>query len=151
MKIKTGQAILIGLPIAIGLYLIVREVTKKPKTKKQEDDVINDDVIIVDGGSGSGSGSRNDSFPLKKGSKGNNVRRLQTALKKINPSALPRYGVDGDFGNETEAELMIQTGKTTCTSAELTTLELKAARSSGTWFPPMADPNPVPYNPPFGF
>lgn len=151
MKIKTGQAILIGLPIVVGVILIIRHF-RKPTSPQipQIPEVIGGGE--TGGGSGSGGSlSRNDNFPLKKGSYGNNVRRLQTALLKNNPSALPKYGVDGDFGNETEAELMMQTGKTTCTSAELTTLELKAAKSSGTWFPPMADPNPVPYNPPFGF
>jgi hypothetical protein len=42
-----------------------------------------------------------DAFPLKRGSKGENVRRLQEALvAKYGPSILPRYGADGDFGAE---------------------------------------------------
>jgi peptidoglycan hydrolase-like protein with peptidoglycan-binding domain len=41
-------------------------------------------------------------FPLKKGSKGNNVRLLQEALiAKYGKSILPKYGADGDFGSET--------------------------------------------------
>jgi hypothetical protein len=41
-------------------------------------------------------------FPLKKGSKGNNVRLLQEALiAKYGKSTLPKYGADGDFGTET--------------------------------------------------
>lgn len=41
-------------------------------------------------------------FPLKKGSKGSNVRLLQEALiAKYGKSILPRYGADGDFGTET--------------------------------------------------
>lgn len=41
-------------------------------------------------------------FPLKKGSKGNNVRLLQEALiGKYGKSILPKYGADGDFGLET--------------------------------------------------
>lgn len=41
-------------------------------------------------------------FPLKKGSKGNNVRLLQEALiDKYGKSILPKYGADGDFGSET--------------------------------------------------
>ena len=148
MKIKTGQAILIGLPIVVGVILIIRQFTK-PKSQKIPE-VIGGGETIYTGGGGSGSGgsgggsSRNDKFPLKKGSNGNNVRRLQTALLKLNPSALPKYGVDGDFGNETEAALMMQTGKTTCTEAELTNLELKGAQATGTWHPPMALPQPEP-------
>jgi hypothetical protein len=51
---------------------------------------------------GGGSRSRNDDFPLKKGSKGDVVRQMQQALiDKYGRSALPKYGADGDFGNET--------------------------------------------------
>lgn len=45
---------------------------------------------------------RSDDFPLKKGSKGENVRRLQEALiTKYGKQTLPKYGADGDFGSET--------------------------------------------------
>lgn len=41
-------------------------------------------------------------FPLKKGSRGNNVRLLQEALiAKYGKTILPRFGADGDFGSET--------------------------------------------------
>lgn len=50
--------------------------------------------------------SRNDSFPLKKGSKGENVKALQQALiDKYGKSILPKYGADGDFGSEMVAAL----------------------------------------------
>jgi len=49
---------------------------------------------------------RNDDFPLKKGSKGENVRRLQEALiTKYGKQTLPKYGADGDFGSEMVAAL----------------------------------------------
>ncbi|GAA4727344.1 peptidoglycan-binding domain-containing protein [Flavisolibacter ginsenosidimutans] len=49
---------------------------------------------------------RNDDFPLKKGSKGENVRRLQEALvTKYGKQTLPKYGADGDFGSELTAAL----------------------------------------------
>lgn len=49
---------------------------------------------------------RTDEFPLKKGSKGHNVRRLQEALvAKYGKGALPKYGADGDFGSELAAAL----------------------------------------------
>lgn len=45
---------------------------------------------------------RNDEFPLKKGSKGDTVRKLQEALiTKYGKQTLPKYGADGDFGSET--------------------------------------------------
>jgi hypothetical protein len=48
----------------------------------------------------------NSGFPLKKGSKGDNVRSLQKALiAKYGASILPKYGADGDFGSETVAAL----------------------------------------------
>jgi peptidoglycan hydrolase-like protein with peptidoglycan-binding domain len=43
---------------------------------------------------------------LKKGSKGENVRRLQEALvTKYGKQTLPKYGADGDFGSELTAAL----------------------------------------------
>lgn len=52
------------------------------------------------------SSSRNDDFPLKKGSKGDAVRQLQNGLiSKYGASILPKYGADGDFGSETQAAL----------------------------------------------
>lgn len=47
-----------------------------------------------------------DDFPLKKGSKGENVRRLQEAIiTKYGKQTLPKYGADGDFGSEMVAAL----------------------------------------------
>lgn len=46
--------------------------------------------------------SASSGFPLKKGSRGSNVRLLQEALIAMyGKSALPKYGADGDFGSET--------------------------------------------------
>lgn len=39
---------------------------------------------------------------LKKGMQGADVREMQSMLKKLDSSALPKYGVDGDFGSETK-------------------------------------------------
>lgn len=51
--------------------------------------------------SSTATAERNDDFPLKKGSKGENVRRLQDALIiKYGKQTLPKYGADGDFGSE---------------------------------------------------
>jgi peptidoglycan hydrolase-like protein with peptidoglycan-binding domain len=55
---------------------------------------------------GSTANSTGDGFPLKKGSKGDNVRQLQQALiTKYGSGILPRYGADGDFGSETQNAL----------------------------------------------
>ena len=48
------------------------------------------------------SDSNSDGFPLQKGSKGDLVKQLQTALiARYGKSILPRYGADGDYGSET--------------------------------------------------
>lgn len=50
--------------------------------------------------------SRNDSFPLKNGSKGANVKALQEVLiTKLGKDILGKSGADGDFGGKTEAAL----------------------------------------------
>lgn len=49
---------------------------------------------------------RNDDFPLKKGSKGENVKALQQVLiAKLGKDILGKAGADGDFGSKTEAAL----------------------------------------------
>jgi peptidoglycan hydrolase-like protein with peptidoglycan-binding domain len=51
--------------------------------------------------------TRNDNFPLKKGSKGENVKALQQVLiAKLGKDALGKSGADGDFGSKTEAALI---------------------------------------------
>jgi len=51
--------------------------------------------------------SRNDDFPLKKGSKGARVKLLQEAIiGKYGKQSLSKYGADGDFGSELEKALM---------------------------------------------
>lgn len=84
--------------IAIGGYLVIRNLLGKsvgvPKNVGDTDSGIVDGKPVVA-----------NYFPLKKGSKGEKVRELQNILIGINPSVLPKYGPDGDFGSETEAAL----------------------------------------------
>ena len=50
----------------------------------------------------------NDSFPLQIGSKGSNVKYLQNALNKINPTyTIP---ADGAFGTQTKSFLLVTMG-----------------------------------------
>ena len=45
--------------------------------------------------------TRNDDFPLKRGSRGDKVKALQESLiEKYGKKILPRYGADGQFGAE---------------------------------------------------
>ena len=70
--------------------------------------------------SSSGTSARNDNFPLKKGSYGENVKTLQTALNKFiknytklgkekfkyNGTVVTALVVDGDFGVRTNAAML---------------------------------------------
>ena len=47
-------------------------------------------------------GDEEDNVALRNGDGGEAVRRFQTALKGWNRRSLPRFGADGDFGDETE-------------------------------------------------
>ncbi|PWV45929.1 peptidoglycan-binding protein [Chitinophaga sp. S165] len=63
-------------------------------------------ISIPNRGSGK-STKATDDFPLKKGSKGDNVRKFQEALiRKYGSKTLPKYGADGDFGSETANALV---------------------------------------------
>ena len=63
---------------------------------------------------------RTDDFPLKKGSKGESVKRLQEALiTKYGKGVLPKYGADGDFGSETVSALTKLGLPTTITESTL--------------------------------
>ncbi len=73
------------------------------------------------GSSDTGTGGSVTSNPnafLKKGSKGASVRELQKMIiDGWGASALPQYGADGDFGDETEAALISITGSSATTLA----------------------------------
>lgn len=82
--------------LTLAGYLIYRRAKKKAQETGTGE---------VSGGGTSGKGTNIFSnFPIKKGSSGNMVKQLQQAL--VNQGAkLPKYGVDGKFGSETEAAL----------------------------------------------
>ncbi len=96
------------LPIAlgvVGIYYIIRSMKKTPSVMDSEGN-----IDTSSGGSTSSGGTTPASdFPLKKGSKGALVQRLQLA---IGVSNLPKFGADGDFGTETQTALKAITGKT---------------------------------------
>lgn len=52
---------------------------------------------------------------LKKGSSGPEVQKLQTFLLMVDKNCLPKYGNDGDFGQETLSALQKYTGYTSIT------------------------------------
>ena len=69
---------------------------KKKKANQEEDT-----TSFTETANTTTAASRNDDFPLKRGSKGNRVTLLQNALvKKYGAGILPKYGVDGMFGRK---------------------------------------------------
>ncbi len=78
-------------PIVSTPFLSLPKVKAKTKTVSYSANTINE---------------KNDDFPLKKGSRGDNVKKLQDALVvKYGKQILPKYGADGDFGSELTAAL----------------------------------------------
>jgi hypothetical protein len=95
------------LPIAlgiVGIYYIIRSLKKTPSVMDSEGNI----DTSSGGGTSSGGTTPASDFPLKKGSKGALVQRLQLA---IGTSNLPKFGADGDFGTETQTALKAITGK----------------------------------------
>jgi hypothetical protein len=94
-----------GALAIVGIYYIIRSLRKTSS--------VLDSNGNVDTGSGTittPTPTSNIDFPLKKGSKGPLVKRLQQA---IGVDKLPKYKDDGDFGSETLAALKLVTaGKT---------------------------------------
>jgi len=80
--------------IAIGGYLVIRNLLGKSSSATTVSTVptLPTQITAQD-------------FPIKKGSKGDKVREIQQILVGIDANALPKYGVDGDFGSETESAL----------------------------------------------
>lgn len=80
--------------IAIGGYLVIRNLLEKSSNVPtvSTEPTLPTQITSQD-------------FPIKKGIKGNKVKEIQKILVGIDANALPKYGVDGDFGSETEAAL----------------------------------------------
>jgi hypothetical protein len=115
------------LPITIGVIgviYILRSMRKTPSVLTGDGQ-----VDTTSGGSGSTpSGTTQAEFPIKKGSKGTLVYRLQLALGK---DKLPKFGADGDFGTETQNALKAATGKTQVDS--LAEIDAIAAKRGFVW------------------
>jgi len=76
-------------------------------------------------------------FPLKNGSKNDNVRTLQSALNRLGQD--PALVVDGIFGSKTQASLKAYTGKTTVDSQS--ELDAIANRDTSSGKPLVYNPN----------
>jgi peptidoglycan hydrolase-like protein with peptidoglycan-binding domain len=100
MKMTKETKIIMGILALGGAYLVYRYFKKPPPTI---------------GGSTSAADTKpknkTDDYPLKRGSKGAMVGLLQQALG--GKKTLPKFGVDNDFGSETEAAVKKFLNKTT--------------------------------------
>lgn len=80
-----------------------------------------------------------DAFPLRTGADGSSVRTLQTLLVEAGYS-LPRYGIDGNFGNETMSAVMQfqrKYGLAVTGVVNSTTWQLLQSAANGTLLPPL--------------
>ena len=117
-KNKVLPYVLFGIPIGIGVYLLIKSIKEKAKVSGQTPpeqvketakvvlNTVKKVVLPI---------IKKDNFPLKKGSYGDNVKKLQTALMQYNP-ALPMLWNDSDFGTKTETELLKVTKQKTVDS-----------------------------------
>jgi hypothetical protein len=134
------------LPIAlgiVGIYYIIRSLKKTPSVMDSEGNI----DTSSGGGTSSGGTTPASDFPLKKGSKGALVQRLQLA---IGTSNLPKFGADGDFGTETQTALKAITGKIQVDS--LAEIDGVAAKRGLVWSKTQYVPKllAAPKNDPFG-
>ena len=100
-KILTISLVTLGLAGAgFGVYWYLRKKSKKVVEETETNNNNTTNVII--------GASRNDDFPLKKGSKGERVKLLQTFINemiKVKKLPLKPITADGDFGKTTEERL----------------------------------------------
>lgn len=110
--------LLYAIPILAGGYLIYKQFTKAKAT----------DVRDVPPPPQLGSTAEISEFPLKKGSRNNSVKTLQSMLNaELSKQGKPLLVVDGIFGSKTEAALTLVTGKNTVQSAqELSSIQTEA-------------------------
>ena len=91
---KKYMKIAVYAAIAIGGYLVIKNLLRKSAVTSIDSPTPNEPSKIV-----------TQDFPIKKGSKGDKVKEIQKLLIEIDINALPKYGIDGDFGTETEVAL----------------------------------------------
>ena len=100
MDKKKKILIVSGLLVAVGGYYIYKNMTAKPIVAEEvAPDLTPDTTTPFDVNK-----------VLSKGSKGDEVKSLQTGIKEVK--------VDGDFGEKTEARLKKLTGKTSMSIKE---------------------------------
>lgn len=95
MEGRTKKIIIISVIVIAVLVVIFFFIKRKAKTQAA---VVADNINTT-------------VFPLKKGSKGTEVKQMQTYIQNQygtskapeKPNVFPLYGIDGDWGDETDA------------------------------------------------
>ena len=101
---KSTYNIIAGAAALVGVYYLYIYFSKNKKTNTVNTTVAKNTTVPIKESVGG-------TFPLKKGSKGKLVELLQSALG--GRKNLPLFGIDGDFGNETERAVVKYLGKKT--------------------------------------
>lgn len=117
---KRTKYILLGLGLvafAAGAYYFISKI-KTANNSILPDSILNPenqsdltDIPVPERTSSSNTGSSSNTsqgkFPLKRGSRGELVKRIQNLLiKKYGQSVLPKYGADGHWGSELESVML---------------------------------------------
>lgn len=132
MKTKTLVIIIVVIALAIAVYMFRDKIFGKKKSDSDDSveqkfadaTVANDTVPAYVAPTApsttttTSAPASNDSSVLQKGSRGENVKKLQKALVDAGFS-VGKSGVDGIFGNDTETALKKATGKTSVTVEQL--------------------------------
>lgn len=132
MKTKTLVIIIVVIALAIAVYMFRDKIFGKKKSETDDSveqkfadaTAVNDTVPAYVAPAAPSTTTTtttpasNDSSVLQKGSRGENVKKLQKALVDAGFS-VGKSGVDGIFGNDTETALKKATGKTSVTVEQL--------------------------------
>ena len=132
MKTKTLVIIIVVIALAIAVYMFRDKIFGKKKSETDDSveqkfadaTAANDTVPAYVAPTApattttTSAPASNDSSVLQKGSRGENVKKLQKALVDAGFS-VGKSGVDGIFGNDTETALKKATGKTSVTVEQL--------------------------------
>jgi hypothetical protein len=100
-KQKIGVVVLLVVITAVGLYFWFKEPEIVQDTNLGNP--INPNPVVTNT-----TAAANDNFPLVKGSAGDRVKSIQTAINKINPNA--KLTVDGVLGTGTYTAIVTYVG-----------------------------------------
>lgn len=115
---RTAVAIAGGIAAAVGIILIIRYL-RKPSSSPA--------LVPATPVAATATPKPYSIWPLKRGSKGNEVKKLQQALiAAYGTGILPKFGADGDWGSETDGAVKAKLNRSQINSeAELNTITEK--------------------------